>query len=203
MTRIVAGRAKGRSLAVPAAGTRPTTARIREALFSKLNHWNMMDEARVLDLYAGSGALGLEALSQGAAHCVFVDNAKPAMDVVRANAKATGLAGQANFYLGDAATYLERARGGESSLWVGDTADVDTFDLVFVDPPYAFTETQITAIASALAPYLNETSVIVIERSHRAPEPQLPDGLEVFDHRRWGDTTCWFVQLVEAEPPID
>nr|BFF20984.1 hypothetical protein GCM10025730_45050 [Promicromonospora thailandica] len=93
MSRIVAGVVGGRSIAVPAKGTRPTSDRVREAVFSRLEHLDVLDGARVLDLYAGSGALGLEAASRGAAAVTLVDSARPATDVARRNVTTLGLAG--------------------------------------------------------------------------------------------------------------
>ena len=89
MTRIVAGSAKGRTLAVPKSGTRPTSERVREALFSRLDHMNVLDGATVLDLYAGTGALGLEALSRGGAHATLVEKASAAARVASANVRST------------------------------------------------------------------------------------------------------------------
>ena len=91
MTRIVAGSAKGRTLAVPKSGTRPTSERVREALFSRLDHMNVLDGAVVLDLYAGTGALGLEALSRGAATATLVEKAAGAARVATSNVRSTGL----------------------------------------------------------------------------------------------------------------
>ncbi len=93
VTRIVAGSVGGRSIAVPAKGTRPTSDRVREAIFSRLEHLDVLDGARVLDLYAGSGALGLEAASRGATAVTLVDSARPAADVARRNVAALGLTG--------------------------------------------------------------------------------------------------------------
>lgn len=225
----MAGSAKGRILKVPAAGTRPTSARIREALFSKLEHWNMVEDARVLDLYAGSGALGLEALSRGAAHCTFVDQARAALDTVKQNAKATDLRAQSSYHLGDASAFLTQlsARrterpGGNRGNWSAETPVAVTartentavrtpatgsavdpapaYDLVFVDPPYAFTPRQIHEIAGLLVPHLESHSVLVVERAAVATILELPEMLEVFDERQWGNTRCWFVQLLTERP---
>lgn len=184
MTRIVAGIAKGRTLRVPPQGTRPTSARVREALFSKLEHWDMVVGMRVLDLFAGSGALGLEALSRGAAAAVFVDQATGAMQVVKANAADLGLARKCRFITKDAAQF---ARSGE-----------DQFDLIFVDPPYAFSEDALGMLLESLGTRLAADGLIVVERDARSPEPLLPSTLSLEDSRVWGDTAAWFV----GTPPV-
>ena len=124
MTRIVAGSAKGRILAVPKSGTRPTSERVREALFSRLDHMNVLNGTVVLDLYAGTGALGLEALSRGSARATLVEKASAAARVASANVRSTGL--PARVVTADARAYLA-ARTGEDLC--GDV------DLVFIDPP--------------------------------------------------------------------
>lgn len=173
-------------LRVPAQGTRPTSARIREALFSKLEHWNMVENAIVLDLYAGSGALGLEALSRGAAACTFVDNRASALKIVKVNAQATSLTQHCQFYQKDADAFLESLATWSKKL---------VFDLIFMDPPYAFTTEEITSTLAQLPAYMNEHSVIVLERDGRSDSPCLPNSLQLFDDRKWGQTRCWFIEL--------
>ena len=141
MTRIVAGSAKGRTLAVPKSGTRPTSERVREALFSRLDHMNVLNGTVVLDLYAGTGALGLEALSRGSAHATLVEKASAAARVASANVRSTGLS--ARVVTADARAYLA-ARTGEDLC--GDV------DLVFIDPPYDIPEADMTAVLSLLGP---------------------------------------------------
>ena len=178
MTRIVAGSAKGRTLAVPKSGTRPTSERVREALFSRLDHMNVLEGATVLDLFAGTGALGLEALSRGAARATLVEKASAAARVATANVRATGLS--ARVVTADVRTYLG-ARSGEAL-----TGEVD---LVFIDPPYDIAEEDMTAVLSALAPWVGPDSLIVVERSTRAPVLE--------DTRAWGETVAYF-----AGPPL-
>jgi 16S rRNA (guanine966-N2)-methyltransferase len=156
--RIVAGRHKGRRLRAPAgAGTRPTADRVREAVFSILGP---IDGLRVLDLYAGSGALGLEALSRGAASATFVESARPALTAIRANLDATGE--EAEVVASDAVKWLRAASDGERA-----------FDLVFCDPPYD--------AAARIAPQ----ALIVTESSKRNP---LVIDLPLADERTYGDT---------------
>ena len=186
MTRIVAGSAKGRTLAVPKSGTRPTSERVREALFSRLDHMNVLDGATVLDLYAGTGALGLEALSRGGAHATLVEKASAAARVASANVRSTGL--PARVVTADARTYLS-ARSGEALA--GD------IDLVFIDPPYDIAEDDMTTVLSSLGPWIGPDALVVVERSTRAPAPTWPTFLVLEDTRAWGETVAYF-----AGPPL-
>ena len=136
MTRIVAGAAKGRQLTVPARGTRPTSDRAREGLFNTLAGLIDLGGARVLDLYAGSGAVGLEALSRGAAHVTFVESDRTAAAAVQRNVEAVGLVG------------ASVVRGAVESFLAG-RPDV-SFHFAFVDPPYALDEPSLAAVLAAL-----------------------------------------------------
>jgi 16S rRNA (guanine966-N2)-methyltransferase len=175
VTRIIAGRAGGRRLAVPSEGTRPTSDRVREALFSALAHDPGLDGAVVLDLCAGSGALGLEALSRGAAHATFVEMDRRAVAVLKKNVAAVGLGGDVRY--GPAGTVLETEPGR-------------AHDLVLVDPPYAEPD---DAIARWLhtgrrTGWISDDAVVVVERA-RAKEPfPWPEGFEGTRERRYGDT---------------
>lgn len=137
--RVVAGSARGRRLvAPPGTGTRPTTDRVREAIMNALTSRGALDGARVLDLFAGSGALGVEALSRGAAHAVFVDDDPRARRVIARNLEACGFADRAEVVAQRAERYLA---GGTSSAGDGGERggpDRPGFDLAFCDPPYAF-----------------------------------------------------------------
>ncbi len=170
-------------LTVPAAGTRPTSDRVRESLFGALEAADAIVGARVLDLYAGSGALGLEALSRGAASVDLVELSKAAAVVVRRNAqavsRATGRAAQVH-HLGVHA-YLLRATG--------------PFDLVFSDPPYDMDDAAMTADLVALAPLLSDDALVVIERAKRSTPPSLDAaGLEEVRTKVYGDTALWWAQ---------
>ena len=173
MTRIVAGSAKGRTLAVPKSGTRPTSERVREALFSRLDHMNVLDGATVLDLFAGTGALGLEALSRGAARATLVEKASAAARVATANVRATGLC--ARVVTADVRAYLG-ARSGD--------ALAGEVDLVFIDPPYDIAEEDMTTVLFGLAPWIG-------------PAPTWPPFLVLEDTRSWGETVAYF-----AGPPL-
>ncbi|WP_372594525.1 16S rRNA (guanine(966)-N(2))-methyltransferase RsmD [Actinotalea sp.] len=182
MTRIVAGTAGGRSLVVPSTGTRPTSDRVREALFSRLEHLGLLDGTAVLDLFAGSGALGLEAASRGAASVVLVDHAKAAVTALRRNVSALGLPG-VSVVPERALPYLQRRRP-EPAL-----------DLVLLDPPYELAEEDLAHVLTALHAHLAPEAVVVVERSARSPEPCWPDGdtaLHRQEERRYGETVLWF-----------
>lgn len=186
MSRIIAGRLGGRRLRVPAgSATRPTSDRVREAVFSRLAHLDAVEGARVLDLYAGSGALGLEALSRGAVEVLLVDNNPRAAAACRANIDDLGVAARARV----------RAQS-VSTLLAGEPSPVD---LVFADPPYDLPEDTLAQVLGHLvAGWLTPEAVVVVERSSRGPEPAWPDSLGRLDCRRYGETTIWI-----AEPAPD
>ena len=183
MTRIVAGTVGGRTLAVPRSGTRPTSERVREALFSRLEHLDVVDGARVLDLFAGSGALGLEAASRGAAHVTLVESAREAAEVCRRNVAALGLGAVVLVAAERAERFVARA---PAAPW----------DLVVVDPPYDLDEAGLAAVLAPLGEpgALGEGAVMAVERSRRAPEPTWPAGLARFDRRAHGETVVWFAE---------
>lgn len=177
MTRIIAGTAGGRRLAVPASGTRPTSDRVREALFSSLEHAGVLRGAVVLDLYAGSGALGLEAASRGAAAVVLVESARDAVTACRRNAAELGLPG-VEVAAEKVAAFLRRPPTRRVTL-------------ALLDPPYEIAETDLTTALAALQAHLGPGAVVVVERSVRNPEPTWPGGLEPTNERRYGDTVLW------------
>ena len=182
MTRIVAGSVGGRILEVPKTGTRPTSERVREALFSRLEHLDVVDEARVLDLYAGSGALGIEAASRGARHVTLVDSARDAADACRRNVASLGLTDRVTVAAEKAVTFVQRPA---------------TWDLVLVDPPYDVTEADLAAVLAPLQ--LSAHGVLVVERGRRSAEPSWPDGIALLDRRAYGDTVMWFAET-SVEP---
>jgi 16S rRNA (guanine966-N2)-methyltransferase len=186
MTRIVAGVAGGRRLLVPAKGTRPTSERVREALFSALESSVDLDGAHVLDLYAGSGALGLEALSRGAASVTFVESDRGALDVLRRNVTAVGLPGTV-------------VLPGAVETVLADRA-AEPFDVVLADPPYAVAAGRLTVVLDRLAGngWLAGHGVLVLERAARDGEPTLPDCLTVIRSRRYGDTVTHWIGWAAA-----
>jgi 16S rRNA (guanine966-N2)-methyltransferase len=179
MTRIIAGVARGRRLETPRGdATRPTSDRVREALFGSLDARGVLDGAVVLDLFAGSGALGLEAASRGARHVVLVDSAREAAAVARRNAAALGLDG----------VLVVQA---PVQRWLAG-ADVPAADLVLLDPPYGLGDDVLAAVLGALeAAPLAEGVLVVVERDGRSPEPAWPKGWEPQGVRRYGDTALW------------
>lgn len=181
MPRIVAGRAKGRRLATPAAGTRPTSDRAREALFNSLAARVDLEGAVVLDLFAGTGAVGLEALSRGAERAVFVESDRAAVEVLRRNIASVALNGA-----------VVRPRAVAAYLG-GDPAD-GPFDLVFADPPYALDDTVLADLLAALGgeEWLAEDSIVVVERSARSPAVPWPDVIDPLADRRYGEGVLWY-----------
>ena len=162
MTRIIAGEARGRTIKVPEAGTRPTSDRAREGLFSSLNvRWGFID-ARVLDLFAGSGALGLEAASRGAEEVVLVENNAAAVKVIRHN-------------IGVVKHPRVEVREMNASTYLA-TAPRSYFDMVLADPPYSFDD--VDGLLAAIEPVLDEAAIVVIERHVDSPQTQWPEGFE-------------------------
>lgn len=173
--RIIAGRFGGRRLVAPKGrATRPTSDRVREAIFSALGE---LGGARVLDLYAGTGALGIEALSRGAERAVFVESARPALAALRENLGALGLGSDARVL----ATSVARA--------AGELAGEGPFDVVFLDPPYADLADATAALAALVGRegLLRGGADVVLEHASRDPAPTVP-GLEQVASRVYGDT---------------
>ncbi|HWK26763.1 MAG TPA: 16S rRNA (guanine(966)-N(2))-methyltransferase RsmD [Solirubrobacter sp.] len=169
--RIIAGRYGGRTLTAPrGASTRPTSDRVREALFSILG--SAVPGAHVLDLFAGSGALGLEARSRGAAAVTFVDDDRAAIAAIRANLDALGEAADVRRI--DALRFLSAAAGNDAQ-----------YDLVFLDPPYRLAERLAPPLSTALPAVLAPGAMVVAECDRRAP---LDLALPLTDERRYGDT---------------
>jgi 16S rRNA (guanine966-N2)-methyltransferase len=180
MTRIVAGAYGGRRIAAPPGrDTRPTSDRVREALFGALGP---LDGARFLDLYAGSGAIGLEAASRGASHVLLVEADARAARAARDNVAllgATRLVTMAVTRVGQALAVGPPGAG---------------YDVVFADPPYAVGEQEITEMLAALVDrgWLAPGAELVIERSRRSPEPTWVPGVTAERSRRYGDTVLWY-----------
>ena len=192
MSRIISGAAGGVRLAsVPGDNTRPTTDRVKESLFSKLESYDIIRDARVLDAFGGSGALGCEALSRGAASVTLLDIYPKAVAVIRKNVaaveKAMGRTGSSSTRVqqSQALTYVKSASG--------------PWDLVFVDPPYAMPNEQVSELLEALTPKLAEGAVVVVERSSRDEEPVWGEGLYCFSTRQHGETVLYYVEPDEAE----
>ncbi|HVE63210.1 MAG TPA: 16S rRNA (guanine(966)-N(2))-methyltransferase RsmD [Mycobacteriales bacterium] len=182
--RIVAGIARGRRLSVPeGSATRPTSDRAREAMFSTLESMRgPLHGARVLDLYAGTGAVGLEALSRGAAHVVLVEDDATTLEVLRDNVRAVGLAGAA-------------VRGEPVERVLAESPDAP-YDVVFADPPYTDT---VDGVLEAALRWLAPSAVVVVERSSSDAPLVWPDGVVAVKDRRYGAATLWYGRA-PAEP---
>jgi 16S rRNA (guanine966-N2)-methyltransferase len=180
VTRIVAGAVGGRRLVVPPRGTRPTSERVREALFSALDAAVGLGGARVLDLFAGSGALGLEALSRGASHALFVESDRRAAEVLRRNARSLGLPGV-------------DVRHGTAAAVLALPADAP-YDIVLADPPYALAEDTLAGVLAELPAngWTAPGSLVVVERATRSAEPRWPDGFAARRSRRYGDSAVYW-----------
>jgi 16S rRNA (guanine966-N2)-methyltransferase len=172
VTRIIAGAAGGRRLAVPSTA-RPTTDRVREALFNMLAARRDFDGLRVLDLYAGSGALGLEALSRGAASVLFIESDRRAADVIARNVATVGLEGA-----------LVR-RGSVAKVVAGPS---EPMDLVFADPPYDAPTAEVDAVLGELHRWMAPEGVVIVERPANATPLTWPAGWTAWPQRRYGDT---------------
>ena len=195
MSRIIAGIAGGTTLAsVPGSATRPTTDRVKEALFSRLDALGMLSRSRVLDLFAGSGALGVEAASRGASTVELVEADPKAVRVCERNARL------ANDALGRRAVTVHRSK---VAGFLEHTVPGRHWDLVFMDPPYPLGEGPLSAVLAALLPHLAEDALVVVERSARSPEPDWPEGLVLFAEKKYGETRLWFAEPAPApsEPP--
>ncbi len=177
--RIVAGAARGRRLASPPEGVRPTGDRVREALFASLGP--TLSGAAVLDAFAGSGALGLEALSRGAAHVTLVERDRRTLEVRRGKGARDGLAG-AEVVAADAVRLVRDAAGG------GVVPLGAPYDLVLLDPPYATDEDVLAGLLADLVPLLTPGARVVVERAAEAPPPRWPAALRPDEPRRYGAT---------------
>ena len=177
--RIVAGAARGRRLASPPDGVRPTGDRVREALFASLGP--TLHGTSVLDAFAGSGALGLEALSRGAATATLVERDRRALEVLRDNVARVGLAG-AEVVAVDAVRLLRDAAAG------GAVPPGAPYDLVLLDPPYATDEDVLAGLLADLVPVLAPGARVVVERAAEAPAPRWPAALRPDEPRRYGAT---------------
>lgn len=180
MPRVVGGTAAGRRLeAPPGRGTRPTSDRAREGVFNTIDSLLDLDGARVLDLYAGSGALGIEAISRGAIDVVFVDSDAGAAATIRSNLRAVDGA-------------RTRVRRQTATGYVGALSGAVTFDLVLLDPPYNMTGESVHCLLTRLAPHVESGGVVVLERPSRDPSWEWPEPLVAVRHRRYGEATVWY-----------
>jgi 16S rRNA (guanine966-N2)-methyltransferase len=170
--RVIAGEAKGARLARPPGGTRPMSDRAREGLFAALG--DAVAGARCLDLYAGTGAVGIEALSRGAIRCIFVDSSAPATRTIRDNLSRTGFTNRAEVVRAPAERFLRRPSG--------------PFDVAFLDPPYALPPARLTPILSMLVARLRRKGVFVLTRGTRSSTDVIPLDFVVVRRLIYGDT---------------
>lgn len=189
MTRIIAGTARGRRLRVPPDGTRPTSDRVRESMFASVDHeLGGLAGRAVLDLFAGSGALGLEAASRGASTVVLVERDRAAAAVARANVAAVGAPG-----VRVVVTSVESFLAGPAT----------PVDLVLADPPYALPAAELEAMLARLAAaWLVADGLVVVERPGRDGQFAWPAPLRALREKRYGTTTLWYGRLApEGEDP--
>jgi 16S rRNA (guanine966-N2)-methyltransferase len=218
----VAGVFGGRTLNVPSSGTRPTSDRVREAIFSKLAHDGVIANGRVIDFFAGSGAFGLEALSRGARFATLVDSGKSAVKVLNENANALDVLPQVRIVADDAVRFsaalsrggglfganlrIAPAGGGNPELaqaLLSQAAD-RALNLIFLDPPYDYPETELAKILENLVRcgLLASDAVIVVERSTRGPAPLWPAGLTQTDHKTYGETAVYYAMPASEQESL-
>jgi 16S rRNA (guanine966-N2)-methyltransferase len=184
--RVIAGTARGRLLVVPrGTTTRPITDRVKETLFGILGE--RVIDARVLDLYAGSGAIGIEALSRGATHCDFVEVARQAVAAIRENLQRTGVEDRGSVHQEDVVRHLAHVTA-------------KAYDLVFVDPPYE--ERAILAPLERLPAHLAPGAVVVVKHHWRTPIPE-PHGLTGWRERRFGETMLTFLVATDGADGVE
>lgn len=192
MTRIIGGDFRGRSIKVPDAETRPTSSRVREAIFSSVEHAvSGLDDLRVLDLFSGSGAFGIESISRGAVEAVLIEKDLRAADTLHTNV--------ANFGIKNARVVI-----ADAFIDVAQKSGRGTFDVVFIDPPYAFEDEQVNILISNLVAndWLNDYALIVVERGSRS-QVQWPETIEELRKKVYGDTSIWYGQYLSNEDPED
>ncbi|MEO9327712.1 16S rRNA (guanine(966)-N(2))-methyltransferase RsmD [Gordonia aurantiaca] len=176
MTRIIAGRLRGRRLRVPGEGTRPTSDRVRESIFNMLDARFDIEGTSVLDLYAGSGALGIEAVSRGAADVTLVDSSRKAASIMSANVKECGIGGIASVVVRPVSAFLA-------------APGTRRFDLVFSDPPYVLgADVLADDLKRLAAAHLAADALVVVERSARSAGDIWPEGFAVLVDKSYGDT---------------
>jgi 16S rRNA (guanine966-N2)-methyltransferase len=183
MTRIIGGSAGGRRISVPrGVNTRPTSDRVREALFSAVESWcGSLSGLRFLDLYAGSGAVGLEAWSRGAGVVTLVEQDRRTASMISRNARELGFT-RAHVVAGAVATTLSRPPSAP-------------YDVAFLDPPYAHPSSSVVADLAAMRDHdwLVPGAMVVVERGSRAAEPPWPEGFEAGREKKYGETMLWYV----------
>ena len=198
--RVISGRFKGVALTTPKAGTRPTTDRTKEAkenLFNVLRGYVDFEECDALDLFAGTGALGIEALSRGARELVAVESSAPAAALIAQT--LTALKHNRSWEHGMSARVVK----ARAEKYAASASAVEPFDMVFIDPPYAFETNDCNQLLADLASreLTSSNTVIMLERSTRSEEPTAPENWEITDRRDYGETAVYYIE--PSEPISD
>jgi 16S rRNA (guanine966-N2)-methyltransferase len=188
VTRIIAGSARGRRLQTPKGDrTRPTSDRVREALFSAIEAWcGSLHGLHFLDLYAGSGAVGLEAASRGAESVLLVESHRRTAQLIEDNARTIGCSGVT---VRAAAVLQVVVRQPEVR-----------YDVAFLDPPYDLTDDDLAETLTLLQEWLSPEALVVVERSSRSPEPSWPEGILADRSKRYGETVLWYGHAAPMDP---
>ena len=178
------------ALTTPKPGTRPTTDRTKEAIFSHLDSWGVLDDARVLDLFAGTGALGIEALSRGARELVAVESAAPAAALIAKT--LTALKHNRSWEPGMSARVVK----ARAEKYAAAASAIAPFGVIFIDPPYAFATEDCNQLLSDMVAHgiAGGNTTIVMERSARSDEPVPPEGWSLAEHREYGETAVWYIE---------
>ena len=187
MTRIIGGIAGSRQLTSPAKATRPTSDRIRESIFNRLASRDLLDGSRVLDLYAGTGALALEAISRGAISSVLVEKDGKAAAVCNKNAALIQKALEKEGFFDPVTKVVHKP---VSSFLGTDTAE---YSLVFIDPPYEVSNDEVVENLTALLPRLAKDAVVMVERSSRSAALEIPTGFVLDEEKSYGDTQIYWL----------
>ena len=189
--RVISGRFKGMALTTPKPGTRPTTDRTKEAIFSHLDSWGVLDDARVLDLFAGTGALGIEALSRGARELVAVESAAPAAALIAKT--LTALKHNRSWEPGMSARVV-KARAEKYAAAASAVAPFET---------EACNQLLADLAGRESGELTGEGTVIVLERSTRSDEPTAPEGWDITDRRDYGETAVYYIEPAESAEPAE
>lgn len=191
--RIISGRFKGFNLAAPKTGTRPTTDRAKEAIFSHLDALGALEGAAVLDLFAGTGALGFEALSRGATSATFVDSAPAAVALLK---KATAEIRRHSQWKADLSAEVRKAKAEAFVAKISAGVPEPRYSLVFLDPPYEYSAEDFDALLSALArsEALANGAIIVAERSARGAAPTVPPEWNIAGEKAYGETKIYYFE---------
>jgi 16S rRNA (guanine966-N2)-methyltransferase len=194
LSRIIAGTIGSLQLKPAAKATRPTSDRVKESLFAKLDVMGVIEGARVLDLFAGTGALGLESASRGAAAVELVERDRNAFRLLEQNVRSSlssfekqGISNKIQAHNLDALRYLKSAKAG--------------FDLVFIDPPYDFPNAELEQLLIAIGEILSDEGLVVVERSSRSEQLKI-EALELQSAKTYGDTTVWIFEKPYIERSV-